>query len=211
MTPPGSKPESRPQHPGSFAGFLLIGALMLSACRTLPTAGPAQDWPAVKAERQALASWEMNGRAAVATSNDGFSAKLRWIQSGSRSEAFIQGALGVGGVHVTADKGSLEVETSKGEHIGPDEADAALESLIGAVLPIRELRYWLLGVPAPDSPGEEQLDELGRLTSLGQAGWRITFERFSRQGSSWLPVRTRLEREAVRVRVVADRWDLQGS
>jgi len=211
VNPSGSKPEPWRWLARGFAGFLLVGALMLSACRTLPTSEPPQDWPAVKAERQALASWEMNGRAAVATSNDGFSAKLRWIQSGSRSEAFIQGALGVGGVHVTADNGSLEVETSKGEHIGPDQADAALERVIGTDLPIRELRYWLLGVPAPGSPGEEQLDELGRLTSLGQAGWRITFERFSRQGSSWLPVRTRLEREAVRVRVVADRWDLQGS
>jgi outer membrane lipoprotein LolB len=206
----GAKPERRGFLPG-WLGLLLVGTLSMSACRTLPTGETRQDWPAVKAARQTLASWEMTGRAAVATPSEGFSAKLRWVQSGSRSEAFIQGALGVGGVHVTSENGALQVDTSKGEHIGPDEAGPALERMIGVELPIRELRYWLLGVPAPDSPGEEQVDELGRLTALDQAGWRITFERFSQQGSSWLPARTRLERETVRVRVVADRWDLQGS
>lgn len=179
--------------------------LVVSACRTVPI-GPRVDWPAEKAARQSLSHWEMTGRAAVATPTEGFNAALRWQQSGDTSEAHLQGAFGVGGVRVIAEDGALEVENSNGERIEAPDAGAALEKAIGVELPVNELRYWLLGVPAPGSPAEEELDAQSRLTRLSQQGWTITFDRFARVAGSWLPGRMRLERGPVRVRVIADRW-----
>lgn len=186
---------------------VLLCAALATGCRTAPPVAPV-DWPHEKAARQSLANWEMSGRAAVATEKDGYNAKLRWIQQGTASEARLSGALGVGGVLVRANGDSLEVETSKGEHLSAEEARPALERAVGVELPIHGLRYWLLGVPIPDVPGEETLDPQGRLVKLQQEGWAIAYDRYSQVDGSWLPGKTVLVRGSVRVRVIADRWQL---
>jgi outer membrane lipoprotein LolB len=190
--------------PGQLSALVLV--MLLAGCRTAPIA--PIDWPKEKGARQALAHWEMSGRAAVATGKEGYNASLRWIQQGSASEAHLKGALGVGGIRVRADGDALEVETSKGERLAADEAGPALERAVGVQLPIRALRYWLLGVPVPHEQATEELDEQGRLVRLEQQGWVIAYDRYANVDGSWLPGRTKLERGPVRVRVVADRWEL---
>lgn len=189
-----------------LAAAILLAAL-IAGCRTAPPV-VATDWPADRAARQALANWELSGRAAVATQDEGYNAGLRWMQQGNVSEAHLKGALGVGGIRVRAEGDALEVETSKGERLSAEEAGPALERAVGVELPISALRYWLLGVPIPDVEAQEELDEQGRLKKLQQRGWTIEYDRYSQVGGSWVPGRTRLVNGSVRVRVIADRWNL---
>jgi outer membrane lipoprotein LolB len=189
-----------------LATAILLAALV-AGCRTAPPVIPI-DWPAARTARQSLTDWEMSGRAAVATGEEGYNAGLRWIQQGDLSEAHLKGALGVGGVRVRAVGDALEVETSKGEHLSAEEAGPALERAVGVELPISALRYWLLGVPIPGVDAQEELDELNRLKKLQQRGWTIEYDRYSQVAGSWVPGRTRLVNGDVRVRVIADRWKI---
>lgn len=181
--------------------------ILASGCRTVPVAAPV-DWPAEKLARQQLSSWEMQGRAAVATANEGWSAGIRWMQSGSASELSLSGALGVGGVRVKSDGESFAIDTSKGEHIDSPEAEAALERTIGVELPVRNLRFWLLGVPAPELPATEVQGKDGQLERLEQDGWVVTYDRYAERAGRRLPGRVQLDRPPVRVRVIVQRWDL---
>jgi len=192
----------------SFAlATLFATSTLFTACTSLPTA-PATDWPSAKTARQALSHWEMSGRAAVATESQGWSANVTWNQAEQISELNLQGALGVGGVHVRSDGQSVEIDTSKGEKISDQDAAGALERAIGVALPISSLRYWLLGVPAPGSDAEEELDTQGRLAALRQNGWSMAYDRYEYQNGAWLPGRVRLENGPVRVKVVVDHWSL---
>ncbi|HJS21633.1 MAG TPA: lipoprotein insertase outer membrane protein LolB [Steroidobacteraceae bacterium] len=182
-----------------------LAALVIAACATTPPLPPA-DWNRAKAERQQLERWQMKGRAAVATANDGWTASVAWNQDSSHSELQLHGALGVGGVHVKSDGQAVEIETSKGERINSDDAQAALQQTIGIALPLGSLRYWLLGVPDPALPAVEELDDRGRLSRLEQDGWQATYDRYAYQNEAWLPGRMRLEKGPVRVRVVVDQW-----
>jgi outer membrane lipoprotein LolB len=190
-----------------LATLLAISSLF-AACKTLPTAAPTTDWPTAKSARQALAHWEMTGKAAVATENQGWSANLTWNQQEQISELNLHGALGVGGVHVRSDGQSVQIDTSKGERIEDADAAAALERTIGVPLPLPSLRYWLLGVPAPGTDAEEELDPQGRLASLKQDGWSMAYDQYAYQNGAWLPGRVRLENGPVRVKVVVDHWSL---
>jgi len=182
---------------------------LLSACATAPTTtAPSGDWSAVRTARQALTHWQMSGRAAVATESQGWSAGVTWKQADQVSDLNVQGALGVGGVHVHSNGESLDVETSKGEKVSGDEATDALERSLGVALPLASLRYWLLGVPAPGSEAQEDLDPQGRLASLKQNGWSMTYDRYALQGNDWLPGRVRLESGPVRVKVLVEHWSL---
>jgi outer membrane lipoprotein LolB len=195
-------PASRHFSPASCASLAL---LLLAGCATMPPQPPA-DWNRAKAERQQLERWHMKGRAAVATENDGWTASLAWNQEAARSELQLQGALGVGGVHVKSDGQGVEIETSKGEKINAVDATAALEQTIGIALPLGSLRYWLLGVPDPALPAVEELDDRGRLSRMEQDGWQATYDRYAYQNEAWLPGRLRLEKGAVRVRVIVEQW-----
>ena len=186
---------------------LLAITSLFAACKTLPTA-PATDWPTAKSARQALTHWEMTGKAAVATENQGWSANLTWNQAEQITELNLHGALGVGGVHVRSDGQSVQIDTSRGESIHDEDAAAALERVIGVPLPLPSLRYWLLGVPAPGTDAEEELDPQGRLASLRQNGWSMAYDQYEYQQGAWLPGRVRLENGPVRVKVVVDHWSL---
>lgn len=189
-----------------LASILLV-VLLLGGCAAAPTLPPV-DWNRAKLERQSLDHWDMTGRAAVATATDGWTANIAWRQRAADSELRLQGALGVGGVRVLSDGQTFEIETSKGEKITADDADAALEKAIGVPLPVGYLRFWLLGVPAPYTAAIEELDDQGRLSKLEQNGWMAMYDRYVWKSDAWLPGRVRLENGPLRLRVVVDEWRL---
>lgn len=209
-TPHQPNPAPVVRHAARFAAAgvtAILGTGLMGGCAITPPVPPA-DWTQVKLQRQSLDHWEMTGRAAVATATDGWTASVAWSQRAADSELRLQGTLGVGGVRVRGDGQSFEIETSKGEKIASDDAAAALQQAVGVPLPVSALRFWLLGVPAPGMPAIEELDEQGRLVRLEQDGWQATYDRYAYQKDAWLPGRMRLEKGAVRVRVVVHQWRL---
>lgn len=189
------------------AALVVAFAFALSACRTAPVT--TIDWPAEKKARQELSVWELAGRAAVATADNGWSAGIRWSQEGAASELNLSGALGIGGVRVRSDGQAFTIDTSKGEHIEAPDASEALARTLGVELPVHNLRFWLLGVPAPQTPAVESFDAQGRLQQLEQDGWTGTFDRYVLQGGRWLPGRVQMRQGDGRIRVVISRWQLQ--
>ncbi|HVO47380.1 MAG TPA: lipoprotein insertase outer membrane protein LolB [Steroidobacteraceae bacterium] len=186
----------------------VLGAIALSACHTAPVReSPAQTWETRRPQLQARDQFELRGRVAVATGSDGFNARLRWTQSGARTQMSLDGPLGAGGVQVTADGSDVSIVTSKGEHLDSDAARTELANRLGFDPPLTSLRYWILGVPDPGQPAQESLDAQQRLVSLQQAGWDIQYGDYMSVGGEWLPSRLTLQRAGVRLRVIVDGWN----
>ena len=71
------------------------------------------------------------------------------------------------------------------------------------------LRYWVLGVPDPTQPATESLDPAQqRLTALTQGGWHVEYQSYKSAGGEALPARLTLQRDAVRVRLLVDGWQM---
>ena len=51
-------------------------------------------------------------------------------------------------------------------------------------LPIVQMRYWLVGAPAPDLPHEETLGADRRLATLSQSGWQVRYDRYQPVGDA---------------------------
>jgi outer membrane lipoprotein LolB len=185
-------------------------AAAVSGCRTLPVAAPAtaQSWEARRAALQGREHFQIKGRVAVAAGQDGFTAALRWAQSGLESQLSLDGPLGVGGVHVTSAGTTLTLLNSRGERLDSDAARAELAKRLGFDAPLASLRYWILGVPDPSSaPAAEIVDVEQRLTNLEQNGWQIEYADYMVMNGEWLPGRMTLHRADVRVRLIVDHWD----
>jgi outer membrane lipoprotein LolB len=88
-----------------------------------------------------------------------------------------------------------------------DAVVAQLQDKLGFELPLDNLRYWLLGIPDPNSPFELTRNEQDRARVLTQADWSIAYDRYVPSGGDVLPSRLVLSRADVRVRIAVDHWE----
>ncbi len=183
---------------------------VLAGCRTVPVREApqaSQSWQARRPLLQAHDRFRLKGRVAVSTGGEGFNARLRWTQDGNQTLVSLDGPLGAGGVQVSSDGTSLNIVTSRGEHLNSDAARAELNTRLGFDPPLDSLRYWILGVPEPHHPAQESLDPSQRLSSLQQDGWQIDYESYQSVLGQWLPGKLTLQRQNVRVRLIVDGWE----
>ena len=190
-----------------------IGAVavlvLASGCTALPPSAPAEDWPSRRERLQALDHWTLNGRIAVAAGEDGFSGGFDWNQQGERADIALSGPMGGSAmdIHVEDDKAAVSI---RGESIGAEDAQALFARYFGRghQLPVTQMRYWLVGAPAPDAPHEEALGRDLRLASLSQSGWQVRYDGYKSVGEMALPTRVELTTEGLRLRVAVSDWRL---
>lgn len=186
-----------------------LSLLLLAACQPLTKPAPAQPaaWAERRAELQVADHWRIEGRFAIAGVETGGSAGIRWQQAYAHSAISIFGALGAGAMRIELDGDRLHVETRGGEHIDGEQASAALAERLGTPLPLAQLRYWLLGVPAPGTESAEVVGDNQRLASLSQEGWDVQFSEYSSISGDLLPARVEATHGKVRVKLRISRWD----
>ena len=184
-------------------------ALLASGCATLPPPGATEDWPARRQELQALESWTLHGRIAVAAGEDGFSGGFDWSQQGATADIELSGPMGGKLMDIRVEGDKSVVSASGGDDAGSDAQQIIDEHLgPGQSLPVKEMRYWLVGAPAPGIPHEESLGEDRRLASLAQSGWQVRYDRYQPVGSIALPARMEMTTGRLRLRVAISDWRL---
>jgi outer membrane lipoprotein LolB len=189
----------------SFCGLVLLGG-----CRTAPpkaVIGPGADapWNEQRAGLEILDRYGLNGRVAVAANGQGFSATLRYAQCASNSQLSLDGPLGIGGLRLELSGDELEVATSRGEKLDGVEARAELERRLGFELPLNELRWWLLGIPAPGEAAVNAADS-GEISDFTQHGWRVSINSRAPGLGFSLPQRLTAEREGARLKLLVQTW-----
>jgi outer membrane lipoprotein LolB len=196
--------------PRAIPILLLAGVMLVAGCRTAPPGGIAgpgahAPWPAQRAGLETLDRYALNGRVAVAANGQGFSANLRYAQQARNSQLSLDGPLGIGGLRLELAGEDLEVATSRGEKLDGLEARAELERRLGFELPLNELRWWLLGIPAP---GEAAVNaaESGEIRDFTQRGWRVVINSRAPGLGFSLPQRLTAEREGARLKLLVERW-----
>jgi outer membrane lipoprotein LolB len=184
--------------------------LLVGGCATGPRPQPNESESARREALQALAAWTLGGRFAVAAGNDGFSGGLQWQQRGPNAEIALRGPMGGEAIRMHVDGADYVVETADGASYDGERAQRLLADRLGVVrpLPVQDMRYWLIGVPAPGTPHEETLGTDQRLASLTQSGWLIRYGSFETVGPHTLPQRIEMTTQGLRLRVVVSDWQL---
>lgn len=200
--------------------FLLLLVLLLTGCASLPERPPVADISAAWRERQAalagIHTWELRGRIAVRTAEDGGPASLHWVRRQDTHRIDLAGPFGGGRVRLTQEAGAAELRDSSGQTHRDSSMQRLLARATGWWLPLEGLNYWVLGLPAPDAPMELRLDAWGRLQTLEQLGWDITFTEYIEHGGYELPRRVFIRRKddgtsMLEVRLAVEQWNLPGA
>lgn len=177
---------------------------MIAGCAGTPSA--PESVPPPSASVAPPLAWEASGRIGIVAGEQAGSGQLRWRQSGSSSLISIRGPLGVGALEIESDGTALIVTDAGGRQVDAEAAQALLEARLGAALPIAELRWWMLGLAAPESPAVIEDAPRPPVRTIEQAGWRVGYDGFVRSAGHALPARIEAERGPVRLKAVIDRW-----
>ena len=188
--------------------LLVASAAVLAGCAALRPRGPqlpaaAVSWDERRTDLGRATRWDLDGRAAVALGQQGWQATLNWRQTGADSELHLAGPLGIGALTIRVTPAGLSLNGAPPS----DAVVAQLQDRLGFELPLDNLRYWLLGIPDPNTPFELTRNTQDRAAHLSQAGWNIEYDDYMAGDGGLLPKRLVLTHAQARVRIAVDRWE----
>jgi outer membrane lipoprotein LolB len=177
---------------------LLLLVVTLAGCVSLPGRAPAANLTAVWSSRQQaltpVTAWEIRGRVALLTADDGWQASLLWRRDRDRHQLDLMGPLGRGHMRLIQTAQGAQLRDAEQRVYHADSAEQLLLRATGWQLPLAGLNYWVLGLPVPQAIGVQDLDAWGRLESLQQLGWDIHFLEYVQYGAFELPSKLFLKR-----------------
>ncbi len=217
----------------SAAAAALITTLVLVGCASAPiTQAPATStaaeaaWGIRQVKLAAVATWTLKGRIAVnnnaatditpgteinsapAPGAINISAMLHWAQQPSDYHIDVVPPFGQGAIRLEGNSEGVVMRLPGGRQLSAASPDALLYAQTGLRLPIRSLRYWVMGRPDPASEVRKVLDDTGRALWLEQSGWRVEFLRYTQINGLDMPDKLVMTRSPMHLRLVIDRWEL---
>jgi outer membrane lipoprotein LolB len=183
---------------------------LLAGCRTRPpvvNAGPGADapWPEQRAALEQFDRYLLSGRVAVAASGQGFTAGMRYAQQPKRADLALDGPLGIGGLRIGLAGADIEVTNSRGQKLDGPAAREEIETRLGFELPLDELRWWLLGLPAPGKSDVETAPG-GEIRGFVQNGWHVAIDSRAPALGFSLPRRLTAERGGTKMKLLVEKW-----
>lgn len=194
--------------------WLLGAVFLLSGCAVFAPSVPeppseriTQLWQQHAQLVRAQTDWALSARISATSEDDGWSGKLHWQQGKETFQVSFNAPFGQGGLQLDGNPQQVEMRTSDGQTRIATSAESLLQQF-GWQLPLSNLRYWVRGVPVPNSEADPVLffDEVGRLARLRQSQWDIEYRAYRLANGLMLPRKIYLENGDLNVRLVIDRW-----
>ena len=133
--------------------LLLALALFSAGCSVAPERPVAPDaeqaWALHRASLDGLRQWHLTGRIAIQSDGQAWQATLDCSQQRARYTINIIGPLGSGSMRLEGDEAHAVLQSDDGESVSAMDPELLLLRQTGWRVPVRALRYWVLGLPAP--------------------------------------------------------------
>ncbi len=165
-------------------------AALLAACAALPEPSPLSP-----------GGFELSGRVAIRYAKEAASGGIFWRHSDDADEILITSPLGQGIARINRERDQYRLVTGDNKSYRAADAESLTEQALGWPLPLAGLPDWVRGRASPGRPAETR-GEAGGDLELRQDGWHVVYEEF-REGR---PIRLRISRADLEIRLVVDRW-----
>ena len=147
---------------------------------------------------------------ALRTSEDAWTAGVRWVQRGDEYRIRLSGFLGRGVVDLQGRPGTVALRTAEGAWRA-ESPESLLREHTGFSVPLQGLRYWVLGTVDPGvARAVIDLDEQGRPLRISQSSWQIAYRSYVEVQDLALPERLDLDGARAAARLVVNEWIPEG-
>jgi outer membrane lipoprotein LolB len=154
------------------------------------------------------APFAFNGRVVVKQGTQRDKAGVRWTHQASADEILLLAPLGQTMARIQRDHNRATLEASGRRYVASD-MESLMQQALGWQLPLSGMRYWLLGLPAPDDESSIEMSPNGQLGVLRQQGWVIRYGKYASDSMDALPLRMDMKRNGMEVTLIIDEWELQ--
>ena len=182
-----------------FAAALSV----LSGCAA--PGGGRTETPA-RPQREAIRSFQIEGRIAVRRGAESFSAGIDWRHDATTDDIAISGPFGQGLARLSANASGAVLETSDLKRYEATGLDDLSGQVFGTPLPVSGMARWVLGHSA--FGGVAPLDTTGRPAGLSEQGWIVEYLGYESEAPDALPTLLRARREDIELRLKIDSWSL---
>jgi len=186
--------------------------LVLNACTGVSVKEPLPDNEFAYQQRAevlgSIVEWGLAGRISLDDGDRGGSGKLQWNVSADNSELDFHGAMGRGAWHLQIGPETATLKEASGIEQTASGVDSLMRDHMGWPIPVEALQWWVRGLAAPGAGAEKELDPNGRLVSLDQFGWNVSFSRYDSTTGISLPKRLKATRDDYRVKLAVSRWQM---
>ena len=185
----------------------------MAGCVTQPTSPSTPPEPSnASINQQHLAmlaninSFSLRGRLGVVTQKQGFSGSIEWQHQHESDNIDVYSPVGgkIANIAKTAD--GVTLTDQKGRSISAQDAESLTEMTLGFRLPLTGLSDWTLGKPTASKIDTSTWDEKGRLLTLKQDGWDISYENYTNNNGVDLPNKIVLKSEKVNLKLLIENW-----
>ena len=159
-----------------------------------------------------IKSFALKGRLGVVTQQKGFSGSVEWQHVGnvdlasSTDNVEVFSPLGGKVAHIAKNSNGVTLTSQDGRTATAPDVESLTDNALGFKLPLSGLSDWVLGRPATSQIDLLTVDDLGRILTLKQEGWDISFENYSQVNAVFLPNKVILKSEKVNLKLIIDSW-----
>ncbi|MGB7816749.1 MAG: lipoprotein insertase outer membrane protein LolB [Methylotenera sp.] len=190
--------------------FVII-LLVVSGCATLPPP-PSQPPTTSSINQKHLATlaniktFSLKGRLGVVANPRGFSGSLDWQHQTDDDNIDVYSPVGGKVANIVKKPSGVTLTTQDGRSVSAMDAETLTEATLGWRLPLEGLSDWALGKPTTSKIDAATWDAEGRLTTLKQDGWDISFDNYAENSGYFLPSKTVLKSEKVNLKLLVENW-----
>ncbi len=192
--------------------LLIAIILLLTGCALQPTAPIGQPPTASAIHQKHLATlaniktFALKGRLGVVTNPRGFSGGIDWQHQASTDNIDVFSPVGGKVANIVKNPNGVTLTTQDGHSVKAQDAESLTEVTLGWRLPLSGLSDWALGKPTSNKIEASTWDEAGRLTTLKQDGWDISYENYTENNGIFLPGKVLLKSEKVNLKLLVEKW-----
>ena len=186
--------------------FLLLFLLLLSAC----SVKPKTDINQVQTHQTLPQNWTLQGRIALKTPDDKFSASIQWHQEGEDYRLRLSKLIG-GTLLVLENKNSSVALQFDGQTFQDYNAERLLWRATGWTLPVDDFKYWVAGLLNPTSPLPQdlQLDESSRIWSFTSSeNWQVHYKNYKVFQGKALPHNLTIKKDGIELKLRVSDWQI---
>ncbi len=194
-----------------FAGLILY-TILLSACATITKPSVTESPASQTIHQQHLAnlsrvkSFSLKGRLGVVTQKQGFSGGIDWQHTSDSDNIEVFSPVGGKVANISKSPSSVTLTKQDGQKISDKDAESLTETTLGFRLPLTGLSDWAIGKPTASNIVSSSWDDSGRLLTLKQDGWDISYENYSDANGVSLPGKVVLKSEKVNLKLLIENW-----
>ncbi|CNE41599.1 outer membrane lipoprotein LolB [Yersinia nurmii] len=206
-----------PMRKVTFYRLLPLASLMLAACSTTTSTGPATSptspqWQQHEQQLQQLSQFQTRGSFAYISDKQKVYARFFWQQySADRYRLLLTNPLGSTEMELVVQPGVTQLTDNQGKRYVSDNPEEMIAKLTGMDIPINSLRQWILGLPGETN--NFTLDDKYRLKQLaykqGNQVWTVDYQEYNTKVTPVLPSRLELKQDQQRIKLKMDNWTVK--